>query len=225
MGDSVFSIFVVDRHFFPVNWVTANRAFHSTFIFLKITCYNSPVTPLDGMRFQLLGQITVSRVILAYKKSSCSVLINTVDDSRAHNAVNTGQIALTVVHNSIYQSSAGVAVCRMDYHSFGLIYHQYIIIFVQNVQRDIFRKNIRFSQIRQGCLNQIPCLYFVVCFYCFPIDGNTLFFQKLLKIRTGKFLIFIGKTAVYAHSCFIFGCCKFQLLHVSVKLLSQLRGI
>ena len=82
------------------------------------------------MRFQLLGQITVSRVILAYKKSSCSVLINTVDDSRTHNPVNTGQIALTVVHNSIYQSSAGVAICRMDYHSFGLIYHQYIIIFV-----------------------------------------------------------------------------------------------
>ena len=90
MGDSVFSIFVVDRHFFPVNWVTTDRAFYSTFIFLKITCHNSPVTPLDGMRFQLLGQITVSRVILAYKKSSCSVLINTVDDSRAHNTVNTG---------------------------------------------------------------------------------------------------------------------------------------
>ena len=104
--------------------------FYSTFIFLKITCHNSPVTPLDSMRFQLLGQITVSRVILAYKKSSCSVLINTVDDSRTHNPVNTGQIALTVVHNSIYQSSAGVAICRMDYHSFGLIYHQYIIIFV-----------------------------------------------------------------------------------------------
>ena len=117
------------------------------------------------MILQLLGKIAVCSVVFTYQKSTCGILVNAVDDSWPHNTVNAGQVPLAMVHNGIYQSSAGMSVGGMNNHSLWLIYYQYVLILIQNVQRDIFRKNIRLGQIRQGCLYQIPCLYFIVCFY------------------------------------------------------------
>ena len=110
MGDGILAVFVVDGHFLAVNRVTADWPLYGSLILLQIAGNNSPVSALDGMVLQLLGQIPVCGVIFAHKKCPGGVFVNAVDNAGTHYSVDSGKISLAVVHNGICQGSAGVPV-------------------------------------------------------------------------------------------------------------------
>ena len=53
MSDCLFSVFVIDRHFFPVNRMAPDRALDGSFFLFDYTCYNRTVTTLDRVLLQL----------------------------------------------------------------------------------------------------------------------------------------------------------------------------
>ena len=110
MGDCIFSIFVVDRHFFPVNGMTADRCPRS----VPSSSFRLPATIARYRRlmecsFSCPGQISVCGVIFAYKKCSGGIFVDAVDNARTHNTIDSGKIIPAVVHDSIYQCSASMS--------------------------------------------------------------------------------------------------------------------
>ena len=123
-------------------------------------------------------------IILTYKKCTCGILIDSVDDTRTQDTIDSRQIILTMKHNSIYQCSGSMSGAGMNHHSLWLIYDKYIIIFIKNIQRDIFRKYVRFFHVRNHYRDLISFLDLVVGFYSRTINHYFLLFKQLLNIRT-----------------------------------------
>ena len=154
MGHSCLSIWY-NCHFFPVFGISADIPLNPAGIFRHIP-YNDPsVNTSDRMSFDLFRNIHMSFVILTNNKRACCVFIDSVNNARTYYTVNTGKAVSAMIHYSIDQGMTVMPGTWMDYHAFGFIDNQNILILIQNIQRDIFRKNIYRFRFRNGHSNQI----------------------------------------------------------------------
>ena len=110
------------------------------------------------------------------------------------NIIAVGIFAM--IHNGIYQCP-GIMSCRwMNDHPFGFVHNQNIIVFIQNVQRNVFRFNGRFDSIRNGDTYEIFCMYWITGLLNCPVYLNLFVFDKFLKKRTGEIRINFGKNFI-----------------------------
>lgn len=93
-----------------------------------------------------------------HHQQTAGVLIDAVDDAGPDLAANAGKAALAVPEQSVDQGAVRVAGSRVDDHPFGLVDHQKVRIFIDDVQRDLLRHS--FDGLCIGDLQQddIPCL-------------------------------------------------------------------
>ena len=68
----------------------------------------------------------------------------------------------------------------MDYHSLRLVYNQQLIVFIKNVQRNIFRFDIRLLILREKNHNLNILRHLQTGFGRFSIDSNIAFFKLFL---------------------------------------------
>jgi hypothetical protein len=117
------------------------------------------------MFLQLLGKSSVDSIGFTDKERPGGVFVDTMDDSRTKYPVDAGQIALAVIQDGIDQSSGSVSGTWMDYHALGFVDDEKVVILIQNIKRNILRKDIRFLYIRKVHRYALSCLYFVICLY------------------------------------------------------------
>ena len=72
----------------------------------------------------------MSQICLAYDESACRVLINAMDDTRAHYTIDAGQMPCTVIQQSIDQGMGHMPGGRVYDHILWLIYYQKVTIFI-----------------------------------------------------------------------------------------------
>ena len=196
----IFTIFMIDGHFFTICRMPSNRSLYGSLILFQISLHNCPVASADTVTFQLFCQIPVSNIIFAYQQCPGGILINSVDNSRPHHSVNTGKAVTTMCHNCIDQCSLIMPGCRMYNHPFGLINDQYIFILVKNIQRNILRNDIQLTGIRDLQMDPVIFTDLIIRFGSLLSHGNLSFFQKFLKERPGKTAVFLSKIAVDSYT-------------------------
>ena len=129
------------------------------------------------MLFQLICQTLMCHIIFTDYNSTRCIHIDPVHDARTHHSINSGKMFLAVKHYCIDHCMGIMSGTWMNYHSFGFIDDQHIFIFIQNIQWNIFRKNVRTLRLRKFQLHCIGKLYFIICLYRFFIDCHISFFQ------------------------------------------------
>ena len=82
-------------------------------------------------------------VILADEERSGRIHIDPVHDPGTHDPVDAGQLIPAVIHNRIDKRMLIMSRRRMDNHSLRLIDHKDVIVFIKDIQRDIFRTDVR----------------------------------------------------------------------------------
>ena len=117
----IFTIFMIDGHFFTICRMPSNRSLYCSLILFQISLHNCPVASADTVTFQLFCQIPVSNIIFAYQQRSGGILINSVDNSGPHHSVNTGKAVTTMCHNCIDQCPLIMPGCWMYNHPLGLL--------------------------------------------------------------------------------------------------------
>ena len=135
---------------------------------------------------ELLRQRSVSQIRLADHKHPGRIFVDTVNNSRTQNSVDSRKLSATVKHQSVNQCMRIMACCRVHHHPFWLVDHQQFVVFIKYIQRYILRKNIRFLFLR----NIQPDF----CSFKKTEAGADRFsghcdpsrFQNLLKIGSGK---------------------------------------
>ena len=133
------------------------------------------------MFFELLCKDLVSSVIFADEQRTRCIHIDPVDDPGAQNAVDPGKVFPTMEHHSIHQSMAVVPGCRVYHHPLRLIDDKDIIVLIEDVKRDILRKDVKWFRLRDLHLNRVTFRKFIVCFYCFH---RPLYNKKVSEIQT-----------------------------------------
>ena len=112
------------------------------------------------MLLQLRGNALMRQIVFADDHRACCVPVNAMHDTGPHDAVNAGKRLSAVVHNRIDKSSLVVTRGGMNHHALRLVDHQNVLIFIQNIERKIFRDNIRKDFIRNGEGYRIVFLHF-----------------------------------------------------------------
>ena len=148
MCNCLFSIFMVDRHLLTIDRMTPDRCVYSPFIFFDISLNNCTISSFNTVFLKLFCKVSVHHIILTDQKSPRSVFIDTMNDTRTHNSIDSGEIISTMCHYSINQRSLHMSCTWMYDHVFRLIYNHKPLILIQNIQRNVLRLYIRCLQIR-----------------------------------------------------------------------------
>ena len=82
-------------------------------------------------------------IIFTHNNAACGILVDPVYDARTQDAVDTGQGSFTVIHDGIDECTCIVPGSGMDDHALGLVDDEDILIFIQDIQRNILRQYIR----------------------------------------------------------------------------------
>ena len=98
-------------------------------------------------------------VILHGNHQSGCVHIDTVNNTRSDNTVDVRKLTGTVEKQRIYERPGIMTRSRMDDHPLRLIDDDQIIIFIYNIQRDIFRFCISIDRRRKINIDLLSSLH------------------------------------------------------------------
>jgi len=90
-------------------------------------------------------------VVLRHHHQSGRVLVETVHDARAFDAADAGKAAAAMGDQRINQRAGFMPGGRMHHETFGLVDNDDVVIFVDDVKRDIFTQGLgggRFRHVR-----------------------------------------------------------------------------
>ena len=83
------------------------------------------------------------RQVRALERRFADIHIDAVYDPRPHNAVDPGKILPAMVHECVYERPRIMPGGRMNHHACRLVHHQNILVLINNVQRDVLRRNLQ----------------------------------------------------------------------------------
>ena len=86
------------------------------------------------MLLKLLCDVIVGEIILAGDDDAGGIHIDAVDDARAENTVDAGELVPAVVHQPIYQRAAVMPCGRVHHHPFGFVNENDVPVFVYDIQ-------------------------------------------------------------------------------------------
>ena len=130
MGHCGFSVVIIDCHLLPILWASPDRFVDHSLIVLQGSVNNRLITAGDGMLLELCRYGIVGEIILACNDDAGGVHIDPVDDSRAQNSVDPGEVFLTVKHQRIHQCPRIMSGSRMNHHPLRLIYKDHIMVLI-----------------------------------------------------------------------------------------------
>ena len=88
---------------------------------------------------KLLRQSFVGCVRLGDDEEAGRILVDPVNDPGARHAIDAGQLPLTVKQQCVDQRTVPIARRRMDYHPRRLVYDDEVLIFEDDIQRNVLR--------------------------------------------------------------------------------------
>lgn len=121
-----------DRHPSSVDRMAANRTIDNAPL-PHHTQHQRQIMSLDGPRLKLPYQIGLRLQGFCHDQQACSVFIQTMHDASPGNL----RKFWNVMKQGIQKSSGRIAIPGVDHQAGGLIYHQHVTIFVDDVQGNI----------------------------------------------------------------------------------------
>ena len=153
------------------------------------------------------------RVIFTDDQGAGSVLVDAVYDPRAHHAVDAGKAVAAVEHHRIDEGAAVMPRSGVNDHILRFIDHKDVLVLIQDVQRDVLRRDIGFCVLRKGKRHFIPVLHPVACLRRLSVYKTHLPGNHLLNIRTGQRIDTACDKSIDALPAAGFRHFKFKFIH------------
>ena len=147
----------VDCLFFSVVGTSANGSVDCAFVISEIPHHNSFIFSSETVLLNLLCKGDVRFVVFCNDKKSACVLVNSVDNARSYDTVDARKTFSAVIHQRIYESACVITRCGMDNHILGLIDNKQVIIFINDIKRNILCNDIKLFRLRHFGCDNIAC--------------------------------------------------------------------
>ena len=159
-----------DSHLHTVFGVTSDVSSNCTFIFFYDSPYQSIIFTFGCFIVELHAQTGFGIRSFGYYQKAGSIFVNTVNQSYLRVVgVIRGDIT-QMPGNGINQCTVIVSTPRMNNQTGRFIDNHQVIVFVYNVQRDIFRDNVVLvARTIHHDSQHIKRFYLIAAFYRFPV--------------------------------------------------------
>ena len=119
---------------------------------------------------KLPGQPGVGALVFGYDQNAGCILVDAVDQSGPHVAALEKRQVLQMIGQGVDQRPRIVAVAGMDDHAGGLVDDNQVVVFIQNVERNVFGNDFQFAErIGHDDLNPVRGLHLVT-----RLDGRAV---------------------------------------------------
>ena len=188
MCDRPFSVSVVGKksHDFSVLQATADVSRNCPFGFFWNAPGNRHVCALACFVKELVSKKTFCLFVFCHHKQSRRVFVYSMYQTGTWVVCLELYVPFEVPCNGVHHCSRVVAASRMYHHSRFFVDDHQLVVFVHNVERNIFGNNL---QLLFWCFelygNHIVRLYFVVCLDRIPIGKQVTAVGSFLNFRSG----------------------------------------
>ena len=166
--------------------VTANRSVNRSFEVTRATPYKRIVRAMERTRFKLVRQMPMSGIVFRDHHKPRRILVQTMDNPRTERTVHGRKIFLEVVQESCGKRSLAHTITRVHHQIARLVDDHDIVIFVNDVQRNIFGfKRRRFLLDHLFNDNRHPRFYAEVLHDFATADLDFARFNQLLHVCAG----------------------------------------
>ncbi len=138
---------VSDTHFLAQVWVPANGQVNPFPVPWRRAAHPGDILPLNPVVPEHVKQCLMGDQAFCHDKASRCPLIQPVNNAGSVNTVNHGKVR-AVVDQCMHQSARTVSMRRMHDHPGGLVKDEEMIVFEQDIQGDIFRRQAQVSCFR-----------------------------------------------------------------------------
>ena len=137
MGDC-FSRFLIfqDSHFLAVDWVSSQPRFDDAFIIFHHAVNQGDISFFDRPMLELFYERKIGGVLFCGHEQARRVFVEAVDDTRAEWRAEGGEPAM--IKQGVNQCPAIIPRRGMDDHVFRFIDDHNVVIFVDDIYRDVF---------------------------------------------------------------------------------------
>ena len=105
-----------------------------------------------------------------------------------------------MIGQCVYQSAFEVPVARVHHHSGRLVYHQHILVFIYDIQRNVLRQYLHSSAaVWHHETDDIPRTDYIIRFHHLLPHVYIAFLDGQLYPVTGSVLHMLGHILVYTH--------------------------
>ena len=169
---------------------------HGAAVLLQVAADNGVVGSGHGVILQLAGQHGMSQIIFRHRQKPGGILVNPVDNAGAQLSVDARKVIPHGVQKAIHQSVLLMPGGRMHHQPLGLVDHQHILVFVDDIQRHFRSHNIHGLGLRDGILHNVPGIQLVVLFAGLAVAQNLPLLNELLGSGAGQPLPHPGKKGI-----------------------------
>ena len=178
----------VHGHLLAVLRVPADRAVDRELLLPDPVMDDRQVLPADAVFLELRRDGGVGRVVLADDERACRVAVDAVHDAGPQDAVDPGQGAgpglriQAVMHDGVHERAVPVARRGVNDHALGLIYDEDVVVLIEDVERDIFGRDVRQDALRKADRDQVALLHLVRGLCGLPAAQDVLILDQVLEI-------------------------------------------
>ena len=196
MGDRGLSAAFCHSHLLPVGGMTANGPVDDPLILLQYAMTDCLIAPCQRVLLQLGRNAGMCPVVLAGDDGARGIHVDPVDDAGPKDPVDSRELLPAVIQQRVHQRPAVMARRRMHHHALGLVHDNDISVFIQDVQRDVLRQDIRLHSLRQKEGKLLLRLHPIAPLYGDAVHRDGLFLYQLLDKGARQRIDKHGKTLI-----------------------------
>ena len=197
--------------------VPAYGAGNGAFVFRNVAPHHGRIHPVDRMDKELVCQVELRRRVFRYYQQAAGIFVYPVYQ-HAHALVLHVRRQMQVVGEGVHQRAVVVPVSGMHHHAGGLVHHQHVVVFIDNVQGNVFRENLRAAAlVRHHKLYNVARAHNVVGFYHFVVHQHVAQLDGLLHAVAGSVFLVGGNEFVYPERLLPFVYQKAEVLEHFVR--------
>ena len=188
MGDGIFAVVAIGEgiHYFAEAQVAANVGLYGAFVFLEVAPNEGDVAAIDGVFFELGGQLCHGGFGLCDDHKAACVFIYTVNEAYAGEAIDHYVLLLQVPTDAIDEGAAVVAAAGVDDHAEGLIDDHEVIVLIDDVEGHLLGDDLlAFGAAGLVYDNGIIGADLVVGSDYLAVDGDVAAFEVVLDLVAG----------------------------------------
>ena len=150
---------------------------------------------------ELIGQVELGGRVLGHDEKAAGVLVDAVHQHAHALVLGIGLLLQAQMESQgVDQRAVVIAVTGMHHHAGGLVHHQHVFVFIDDIQGDVFRKDLQAAPlVGHDKFDHVAGPDDVIGLHRSVVHQHVTQFDGVLDAAPGGVFLMLGDEAVHPH--------------------------